>query len=507
MISFKARNVFNALTKWIEDHQKVTLFTILVISFALRSFAMGWRDLDLDEAFSYFFGLNHSFLDLISPYSNVITGDAHPPLYYVFTRAWLKTGYLLIEFLTSSREFAFRFPYALIGTLTAYTIYRTGSLLNGKAFGLFLSFFYCINSFSIQLCHQARMYPIVELLSAIILYQLLSLKLEFGTKRSILFAVTSSLLLLTHYSSGFYVAVVWIALFWHHRNRLKALFIPVLLTVACCSWWLPGLLTQISSETSAIVSEMSTGIIVPFTLFHFLTGDRSLSLGPFAELIPNIWTITLFAFAAVALGWLFLRNRSDFSPSRDIFIICIIPLVINWLATFKIHRVFNATYYGIYSLPAFLLLTALIVQPGGKKYYRTSLVTICVIIIVNLTTMIGFFRNTLVPYEPWREVCSFIEAQKPQKVYVYPSHMSALMKFYAPDLPLEAISSDADKIVFLATPKDSQKHRIPHKIFLILSHDWGRGDSYLRRLVQIFNKKPQLFDFHNIRVFLFKKSI
>jgi len=504
---FKARNVSDAFEKWIENHHKSTLFTILIVSFALRSFAMATRDLDLDEAFSYFFGFNHSFLDLISPYSHVITGDAHPPLHYVFTHFWIKSGYRFIEYLTFSREFAFRFPYALIGTLTAYTIYQTGSLLNGKAFGLFLSFLYCINSFSIQLCHQARMYPIVELLSAIILYQLLSLKSEFGTRRSILFAVTSSLLLLTHYSSAFYVVVVWIILVWHHRHQLRKLIVPFFVAVVCCFWWLPGLLTQISRETSATVSEMSTGIIVPFTLFHFLTGDRSLSLGQFAELIPHLWTITLFLIAALLLGLLFLKNRNELPQSRDIFIICIIPLVINWLATFKIHRVFNATYYGIYSLPAFLFLIALIVQPGGKRYYRTSLVTICVIFTVNMITMIGFFRNTLVPYEPWREVCSFIEAQKPQKVYVYPSHMSVLMRFYAPDLLLEAISSDADKIVFLATPKDSQKHRMPHKIFLVLSHDWGRGDSYLRRFVQIFNQKPQLFDYHNIRVVLFKKSI
>lgn len=466
---------------------------------------MGSCDLDLDEAFSYFLVTDNSLIDLLSPFSSAITNDAHPPIYYLFSYLWVHSGYPILMLFSSSRELAFRFPFAIIGIITTYTMYRIGKQVGKKELGLFLALIHAINSFSVQVTHQARMYPLVELLSAIILLKLLSLHSAF-TKKSILFlALLSGLLLMTHYASFFYLLVIWITLFYYFRKHVKSIIGALLLFVLSYVWWVPGLLNQLSREATSSMANGSTGAIIPFTMFHFLTGDRALVLGTF---LPDTFHI-LIAFATILLIFLILlslwKSKAQFSENFLLFLILLIPLILQWLGTFKVQRIFNGTHYAIYGLPVFLLLFSIAVRCVSRFYPRRVILIILSLIMINALTLIPFFNNSLIFSEPWHEATKSIRSFNPENIYIYPSYMSVLLRFYGPDLPIVGLSQEGNKLNTASNTVIglSGKGTQDKNIFLLISHDRGLGQFYLKRFKEFYQERPYVHDFHNIQIYRF----
>ncbi|MBW1997078.1 MAG: hypothetical protein JRJ29_03830 [Deltaproteobacteria bacterium] len=486
---------------WTEGRNIIVL--ILLASFALRSLMLGSRDLDLDEAFSFFLVTDHSFVHLMSPFSSAITGDAHPPIYYLFTHLWMHSGYPLLRLLSASREFAFRFPFAFFGAFTTYVMYRIGERAACKKLGLILAFTHALTSFSVQIAHQARMYTLVEMLSAIILLKGFSPRSSFTFRDSLSLGLLSSLLFLIHYASIFFLLVIWVAVVWRFRARIKPLVVALLISAASLAWWVPGLLTQLSREAASSTARFSTGTIIPFTLFQFFSGDRALSLGS-----PVAGRLHVFAIFGTALFLAFLmvliwNLRRELSGMTKFIAILLVPLTLHWLATFKISRIFNGTHYAIYSLPAFLLLICIVTLCAREIHPHIPKVMISLFLAVNAATLYSFYDNSLVPYEPWNQACGSMRAANPRKVYIYPSYMSVLLRFYGPDLPVidlpgrcSRFSIEVDEI----RPQTNQEA----DIFLVLSHDRGQGLCYQEMFRQAFEQKPSPYSFHNIRIYTFR---
>jgi hypothetical protein len=485
--------------------EKGLLLVILTSSLVLRSLAMGNRDLDLDEAFSFIFVTEHSLLELCSPFSPAITNDAHPPIYYLFSYLWVHSGYPILNLLSASREFAFRFPFAIAGLSTTYIMYRIGKQAGDKHLALFLALIHAINSFSVQVTHQARMYPLVELLSAIILLRWLSLFSELRHRSIVLLSLMSSILFLTHYASLFYILVIWGTLCWHYRSQIKAMFLSYMSGSLLLILWLPALWTQYSREAVSSVTNGSTGAIIPFTLFHFLSGDRGLSLGSF---FPGIFhsSLILLTVLYVALLIFFLRRIGIRFPSNyQLPLILIVPLILHWIATFEVQRVFNGTHYAIYSLPAFLLLISIIMRSGSRVSSPPFAILIVTLFVINSITLFCFFNNSLAPFEPWRQAAKSIRSFSPERVYIYPSYLSVLFRFYGPDLPVIELSSECEITATASGIAPMLKHGGGHdkSRFLVISHDRGFGAYYLNAFREAYDERPYSPVFHHIQIHLF----
>lgn len=481
----------------------IVLSAILVTSFILRSLGTGTRDLGLDEVFSFFFVGDHELRDLVSPFSPVITSDAHPPLFYVFTWIWTKTGYPLIELLTRSREYAFRFPYPLFGVLTTYTMYRTGKMMGGIGLGLLCALFHCISSFSVQICHQTRMYPMVEWLSSLLLSQWCSFGPKLSFKQALPFSLISILLFLTHYNTLFFTSILWISLIVKHYKEARGLIAAFCCALIGSAWWMPGLISQISHEASVNVSRSSTGIIVPFTLYHFFTGDRALAFGRFPDIAGHALPIASFIVGLSLFGWLSMKRGFAHPLTKWNGLFCVLPLALNWLATFKIQRVFGASYYAIYSLPAFLVFLGLILYSRKKRFPVTTLTATLILAGINLITIGEFFGGKQTPSEPWREACQLIRMHQPSTVYVFPPHMSLMLRYYGEDLPMEELIYDSarDGDIQLTS---LQANSGTKSVFLVLSHDWGAGDRLIQAFERAFSQSPVSYSLPYIRIFLFR---
>jgi len=502
--SQRSKPIRNLFAREFPLSEKVTLVILLTLTFSLRSYAMGTRDLGLDEVFSFLLAQNHTLLDLVSPLSTPLGDDAHPPLYYLITKTWLETGYPLLHSLGLSQEYSFRFPYALLGTATMLFLYRTGKGLGSQASGVWLAFLYALNSFSIQIAHHSRMYPLVEFLAAVLFYSWLNLRIGFSRHQGALFLMASVLALLTHYATVFYVSALFMTLFLSQRRSAGPLLVMILLAILCFSWWLPAFFTQVRHETLANTFTSSTGVIVLLTLLHFFTGDRGLALGGAAQLTSHLYTLAAFSIGMVLVCYLLCKNRKE-TGSSDLFAICLLPLGLHWSVTFIVQRVYNATYYAIYALPVFLgvLAQAMSRKDSSFLYLRRSLLLI--IVLINGVTMVSFFRNTMVPYEPWKQVCAVLKTFVPARVFIYPSHMSAMLTFYGAELPVEGIdfhcgAQDAEiKVVSLL------ERLKPGHAVLVLSHDWRKGDCLIAYFREVLKDEPKQLEFPNIRLFLFKK--
>jgi hypothetical protein len=347
------------------------------------------------------------------------------------------------------------------------------------------------------------MYSVVEMLAAWMLRELVIVIHGWSWKHVLYTSFCSSLLLLTHYNAAFFLCVVWGIIFWIHVRQWNRLVFALCIIAAGFAWWLPALWSQFSRESLSSNFEGSTGIIIPLTFFHFFTGDRSVLLGSFPHPFHMISSLILFFLFGIYLLFLIENSFSRFPHLIYILILAFAPIFLNWAATFYVHRVFNGTHYAIYILPTFLLLAASAILYGTKINFSIALVALSLIIFANAVSLFRYYSNTLTPYEPWNQACRFLESKRPDKVFIYPPYMSVLVEFYAPGLPLIKLPMMPDEHTDLQVMQGICGDEKPGRIFLVLSHDKGKGSRYKIFFQSCFHPGPMTSVFHNIRILEF----
>lgn len=470
----------------------------MLFGLILRLALLGNRDLGLDEAVSYFFCKDNTLKDLISPFSPVITSDVHPPLYYVFTHIWLKSGYPILLWLTENREFSIRIPFVFISVLTLLILYENGRRIRDGNFALILTLLYAVNSFSIQIVHNTRMYPIVEFLSASLMLFWIRLRMKNDIWNAICLASISSLLFLTHYATIFYIATVWMMYFWKNRSDLKKIMIPSTVLVLSTCWWLPGFLGQFGKEASSQFFSGSSGAIIPFSLFQFLTGERSLFLGRFPTISQSV-SVFVFILCAFCILLRFRIIQNKETITRELIVICLMPLFLQWLATFVVYRVFHASYYAIFAVPVFLIIFAMFSVRYSNERFLKSAIFLIIYLAINIYTVSLFYMNRLTPYEPWRKAAYIINESK-SNAYIYPSYMKAMINFYAPDTHVTGLDSNCQsaKTDWPSKKIDDGNSDEIKNIYLIISHDRGLGECYRQFFRKSFYEPTKIFRLHNI---------
>jgi hypothetical protein len=281
------------------------------------------------------------------------------------------------------------------------------------------------------------------------------------------------------------------------------LIICALCAAGSYAFWIPGLMIQLSRENSSSVQKLSTGAVIPLTIFHFITGDRSLNLGFLQLSTVNLVTVIVFIGIITVMGIMYFQKSIKPDKFKEIFIIALAPLILQWLATLSIQRIFNATYYAIYSLPAILLLIALSIEGAKKGCKRLALILFISVIAINCYTAIYFYSNRLVKFEPWSIAAKFIKMQRPKKVFIYPNYMSVLLNFYNPELDIEGLPNKCKKMVAQIDLKEQNfKGKIIRGV-LVISHARGAQQCYKNLFQSIADKKFLRYDFNHIQIYYF----
>ena len=173
--------------------------SLTVIAGALRFAGLGTQSLWFDEA------LTAIVLDssLVDTFETLRDREATPPLYYAV--AWLWTRVL------GEGDVALRSLSALLGTATVPAVYVAGMRLASRRTGIVAAALVAASPYLIWYSQEARSYALAMFLAALSLVFLAGAAERRG-RDLVLWAVTVSLLLATHYFSAILIAAeaIWL---------------------------------------------------------------------------------------------------------------------------------------------------------------------------------------------------------------------------------------------------------------------------------------------------------
>ena len=199
----------------------IALFFFL-INFILKILFISGNEIAMDEPFSIYYAQ----MDLSSIFAMLKT-ENNPALHFLLLHFWIK--------LFGIGPFSVRFLSVLFSSITAPVLFLTGKKFFSKETGLIAALIFSFSLFHICFSHEARVYPLFVLLTALSLYFFLSV-VNNPEKRTPYLAllIVNVLLIYAHYFGFFVLATEFICLFFsgNFRRIWKKLFLVfILLTI------------------------------------------------------------------------------------------------------------------------------------------------------------------------------------------------------------------------------------------------------------------------------------
>jgi len=361
---------------------KVVVFFVFILLFGitLRLYQIATQSYWLDEMFSLYIAKQSGW--------NSLTWDSNPFLYHFLLRYWVQ--------LWGENEFFVRLLSSLFSLGSATTMYFVGKKLGGIKLGLAVMTLALLHPVSIEYAQEARMYALLELLTALNLYFFLFVSNE--RKYLIGWIVTLILLSLTHLFSFFVIIaeVFW----WFHRRNNKATqkyFWAVSLFV------LAGFLIVVKT----------TGLDVRFLDWQKLRYDIN---GPATDLLKllsvpgmgSAWGCLLIPL----LIWTLPKTQRNQILNEQSFQFLLgtvaFSIAMAFLFSLALERTFLLPRYFIFLIPFVALIYSLLVEKAWQQKGRHR--ALAVFVSLGLLSGTALAWTDIYKYKkaPWRNVAQYI---------------------------------------------------------------------------------------------------
>lgn len=467
------------------------IYLILLIGLILRVIHIN-QSLWLDEAIGAIAAKDFSYTGILFDF---LRADNHPPLYYLTLKFWSSIfGY---------SEISLRSLSILFGLLTIYFTYLIAKKIwNNQKFILFSTIFIATAPLHIYYSQEVRMYPMITLLSAVLIY--IFLQLETSTKKLWLWAFFSSLLFLTLASDYITVFLFPIFFIYSFINRKKLnwfinLFLSFIPTVIGFTWWLPMFLIQVQGGqvvTTVLPAwrDLAGGATLKQAILFwnkFVLGRISLEnkvtyyglLGIFSIPIAVSLLIALKNFKKIILIWLWF----------------IIPSALGFLASYFIPA-FNYFRF-IYLLPAFYLLIAWGIFQIKNTLFQKILVAL--ILLTNITGVSIYYFDNNQLREDWKTAIKLLEEKSKENeiaIFEFPDPFAPVRWYSTGKTPIigatDRISVDPEKTKAITSNAIKNKTGIYYFDYL---KDLSDPDSIVQKTLEENNfKKIEVTNFRNI---------
>jgi len=404
------------------------IFLVFFFAFVIRLIALD-QSLWLDEAVTAKVVMSYDYSGIINKFSPT---DFHPPLYYLFMKAWTNVfGY---------SEVALRMPSVLFCLMSGYFIYLIG--------GIWAATFFLLNPLVIYYSQDARMYMMATFFLTAALYFLTSNIKDKRSKRQIknqiLFGLFISLAFLTFYGSIFFIVTIF--LYFLYKKQYKIFFVSGLLFLA--SFLLIGPLLRGQFFNSKIVlSGVAnwSATLGKANIKNLLLIPIKFSIGRISFL-PKIvyWTIT-----GIWTAWVFKKILIGGLKDKKLLYLFVFPLILGFLISFFVPMLQYFRF--IYLIPVMCLLLS-------RSSQRGWILTLG-FLIFTLTYLLNptFYR------EDWKSLVKDLPKNKP--VYMIMSS-SDPVRYYSNNLSIKELSCQPLEKNIVVIPYTSDIHGLDYKSLL-----------------------------------------
>ena len=324
--------------------KKLTLlFFVLLFSLIIRFYNLGKQSLWTDEAYSALFPQNS-----VPEMLKLMTGDAHPPLYYLIIHFLLYFG---------KSEFLVRLPSAVCSFLTIIVLFILSGGKENFCESITVSILFGFSSMALVISSMARMYSLQCLFTVLSVYFLKrSLCDEEKTIYTWAGYVFSSLVIIyTQYTSFIFLFSLNIYVLIcraYSKKYLYKWFISNLVIVLLYLPWLSTFLLQMApgKDYGQVLPSPDMKIISDFFIFLLYGGTFSIS----TDLYPLVFIPAIILFLAGIYNYRKIEKWSFFFPGAMFLIPFFITL---FISIFTSKKIFSEKHF-FYAAPFLYIILA-----------------------------------------------------------------------------------------------------------------------------------------------------
>ncbi|MCH7517676.1 MAG: glycosyltransferase family 39 protein [Candidatus Dadabacteria bacterium] len=358
--------------------------------------------------------------------------EGNPPFYYVLLHFWV--------LLFGDSEFSLRFLSATLGSVSIFAIYALGKLLFNKRIGIIAALIIAVSVFHIQFSQEARGYTLSVLLTIISFYSLIKLTARMSISSTVIYLVSSILMIYTHYYGLFVLVaqnIFCLTLFLKHRKTgkisIKQWTILQLIVILA---FIPGLLHLLILRASMQKSFWITEPTLERLGDYLVVYSGSVYLLVLFAVFALISVIGLRKITSVARLKMIFRTRENDNLELGISSGYKVYLLVLWftfpiLLPMIISIVSTPMFVSRYAISATLAFYLLASKGIDSLKNRWAILIIGVIILIlSVVNLQGYYEN--VYKHQWREVMSEIEnsAGSGDVIVIYPHHEQLSARYY-----------------------------------------------------------------------------
>jgi uncharacterized membrane protein len=479
---------------------KLIILGILILSFILRIYKIGYYGLWLDEIYS----LWYSKSDFFSITRKLFSGGPHPPFYFWFLHFWIK--------FFGDSLFVLRLPSLVFGIITIYLIYWIANTLFDKRAGLYSAFLGAIFLHHIFHSQEVRMYTLLPLLSFLSFFLFYRISKEDKRSLKFLYFTITLIMIYTH----FYGLLVMFAQLCYgliflkeKKKKIIHFFLMCLILLLYTPILWNSVLPRISLGYKTWMSHTNLfsirSIIIGYSGFlPFFFYFRSLQPSFFETLLffgMSIVYLSIF----ISLFKLIRNNKNDREFFEKITLILfyfgsatILPFLISFVKPIFDWR------YTITAFPAFCILTGL-----GWAKINSSLKKIMIFLIITTSAFSNYFIYSLFPRGENEKLANLVNRvmnKEDKLVLVNYEHYKRALNYFLPNKEMDSFPSagfdnsisslqENEKVIIIGdffNQRDFEsirKHLNRLNFEMIISQPFD--EIWRRRKVEVYRKKKE----------------
>jgi uncharacterized membrane protein len=380
-----------------------SILYVFIAAFLVRLIGIT-QSLWLDEATTANVVKRLDYIDIITKFG---VTDFHPPLYYLFMKAWTT--------LFGFSELSMRMPSILFSLAAGWFVYRTALKLSTKTVAFWSAVFFLFNPLIVYYSQEARMYMMLVFWFTLALYLYVDIvrnKLRSSFDIAVLNYVFG-FALATFYGSIFFIASMYLYLAIKKKYRLLSSILPG--TVVTLVLLYPLLSAQMAHAKIALeqISNWNLALGLPniknllLIPLKFVSGRISFA--------PKILYFALAGISTLSITFFAVKGAQRY---KWLAFLAVTPLVLAFIISFWLPMLQFFRY--IYVIPVLAILLGL----GTKNFVWEKGIVAGIFFFFSALYLIfpNFHR------EDWKSL--LLSVPQSSSVYMIPSSSDPIQYYY-----------------------------------------------------------------------------